>query len=97
MAIQIEYENALKQFLNQRHELSMKDFPVLASVFVGSAVFWGLIYTIFHFYMYKVKKDCKAFHNLPEGERALYLSRLPAMLHAALAAILAFIVVFFTW
>jgi hypothetical protein len=77
--------------------LSMKDFPELASVFVASAAFWGFIYFISHFYMHNVKKDCKNFHIQSEGEKALYLSRIPAMLHALTASVLAFIVIFYTW
>ena len=83
--------------LLSRHELSMKDFPLLATIFVISAVFWGLCYYISHVYMYNFKKDCKNFHNLPNGEKALYLSRIPAMLHAIVASVLAYIVIFHTW
>ena len=87
----------MKSLLISRHELSMKDFPELATVFVVSATFWGLIYFIGHIYMHNVKRDSKHFHNLPSGEKALYLSRIPAMLHALLASVLAFIVIYYTW
>jgi hypothetical protein len=83
--------------LLSRHELSMKDVPLLGTIFVASALFWGLCYFIGYLYMHNFKKDCKYYHNLPNGEKALYLSRVPAMLHAIAASALAYVVIFHTW
>ena len=64
---------------------------------LGSIGFWSLVYFLSHLYMHKVKKGCKEFHQLNDGGKALYLSRIPAVLHASLASILAAFVIFGTW
>ena len=89
--------STLSTLLRERHELSTADIPTLGYVLLGSSGFWSLVYFLSHLYMYNVKKDCKAFHQLTDGDKALYLSRIPAALHAFLAFILASIVIFSTW
>jgi hypothetical protein len=85
--------SSFKSFLNERHALSFKDVPLLTGVLVGSFIFWSFVYFLNHLYMHKVKKGCKEFHQLKDGDKALYLSRIPAALHAFVACILAGLVI----
>ena len=87
----------LETFLKEKHTLTTADIPTLASVLVGSFLFWAFVYLLNHMYMHKIKKDCKEFHQLKDGDQALYLSRIPAALHALLAFVLASVVIFGTW
>ena len=89
--------STLSTLLRERHELSTADIPTLGCVLLGSTAFWSIVYFLSHLYMYNMKKECKAFHQLTDGDKALYLSRIPAALHAFLAFILAAFVIFGTW
>lgn len=87
----------LTNLLHHRHPLSTADIPTLGGIVIGSAGFWSMVYFLNHTFMHKVKKMNKEFHSLNESEKALYLSRVPAALHAFVAFILAAIVIFGTW
>jgi len=89
--------STLSTLLRERHELSTADVPTLGCVLLGSIGFWSLVYFLNYLVMHKVKKGCKVFHQLNDGDKALYLSRIPAALHAFLAFILAGFVIFGTW
>ena len=87
----------LSHLLHHRHPLSTADIPTLGGIVVASGGFWALVYLLNHTFMHKVKKMNKEFHSLNDNDKALYLSRVPAALHAFVAFIFAAIVIFGTW
>ena len=73
----------MKVFLQERHELSEADLPLLVGMFTLSVLFWSTAYSLSSYYMHA--RSNKHFHGLDSGLKALYLSRIVAMLHAAVA------------
>lgn len=90
-------KNTFQDLLHHRHPLSTADIPLLGGIVLASASFWSLVYFSMYIYMNKVKKMNKEYHSLKDGDKALFLSRVPAALHALFAFILAAIVIFGTW
>lgn len=83
-------------FLQEAHPLSKADYPLLTTVFMGALFGWIVQYVFFEFLMNTVFRGAKHYHAQTKEDKAMYLARIVAAVHAFLATAAAAVSLLYT-
>jgi Na+-transporting methylmalonyl-CoA/oxaloacetate decarboxylase gamma subunit len=87
----------MSSFLLERHNVSKADIPLLGGIFVVATIVWFALYFISQVVMNTWQRHNKNYHRQSNEDKAMYLARIVAIIHAVVAFLYAFITIFFTW
>ena len=85
-----------RPLLEDTSDLDQSDILNLKYTFAASFLGFSLVYFISQLLL-DAKKSNKHFHNLKATEKADYLSRVGAIIHAILSAIVGTVSIFYGW